>query len=61
MLNAVWSANVTLFCMFLYFVEIPAMNDWNPFHQHTPNIQHPRIGFQLVLNDSNYGTGFNVW
>ena len=45
MLNAVWGANVVIFCLFLYCAEIPAMNDWNPFHQHTPNIQHPRIGF----------------
>jgi len=52
---------VTLFLLFLKWFEQPAMTEWNPFDQNTPSLSHPRIGYQLVLSDSNFGTGFSVW
>jgi hypothetical protein len=57
-----------LFCATLFFTfyfleafEYPAMMDWSPFGTYTPRMQSPRIGYQLVLNDTNFGTGFNIW
>ena len=56
---------VTLtFCIslaFLEFFEVPAIRDWNPFHENTPRIASPRIGYQHVMSDSNFGNGFDIW
>ena len=46
---------------FLEFFEIPAIQDWNPFDVNTPRYQSPRIGYQHVLADSNFGLGFEIW
>ena len=46
---------------FLEFFEVPAIQDWNPFEENTPRFQSPRIGYQHVLADSNFGIGFTIW
>ena len=50
-----------IFFSFLLYLEQPAMTEWNPFDQNTPRYQSPRIGYQLVLDDTNFGTGFYIW
>lgn len=47
--------------VFVRKFEKPAIDDWNPFEEFTPRFSSPRIGYQLVLNDTTFGTGFNIW
>lgn len=46
---------------FLEMFEVPSIQDWNPFHESTPRFTAPRIGYQHVMSDSNFGTGFDIW
>jgi hypothetical protein len=41
--------------------ELAAANNWNSFDLSTPSLGRPRIGYQDVLNDTNYGTGLYIW
>jgi hypothetical protein len=54
-------ASILVFAYFMLEFEHPAINEWNPFDTHTPRMQNPRMGYQLVLDDSSFGTGFNLW
>ena len=46
---------------FLEFFEMPAIQEWNPFDANTPRYASPRIGYQHVLADTNFGLGFDIW
>ena len=46
---------------FLELFEVPAIRDWNPFDENTPRIASPRVGYQHVMSDSNFGNGFDIW
>lgn len=46
---------------FLEFFEVPAIRDWNPFNEATPRYTSPRVGYQHVMGDSNFGIGFDIW
>jgi hypothetical protein len=59
-LNLLIAANITIITWFLKEFEIPALLDWNPFMRDTPSESNPRTGYQLVLNDANFGVGFNI-
>merc|ERR1712018_753856 len=60
-LFVVWHVSLLIFMTFMHYFEVPAATEWNPFDQNTPRWQSPRIGYQLVLGDSNFGTGFSLW
>ena len=52
---------LAIFFAFLEFFEVPAIQHWNPFHENTPRYASPRIGYQYVMADSNFGIGFDIW
>ena len=53
--------SLVICALFLEYFEIPAIQDWNPFDTNTPRYASPRIGYQHVLADSNFGLGFDIW
>lgn len=55
------AASVFALSYFLLEFEHPAMTEWNPFDANTPRFNVPRMGYQLVLDDTNFGTGFSLW
>ena len=55
------STSILVFSFFLLEFEQPAIVDWFPFDVFTPRMQNPRMGYQLVLDDTTFGTGFNLW
>lgn len=57
----VFGMTCVIFFSFLLYLEQPAMTEWNPFDENTPRLQSPRIAYQRVLDDSNFGTGFFLW
>lgn len=59
--SLLFGTTCVIFFSFLLYCELPAINDWNPFDENTPRNQSPRIGYQLVLDDTNFGTGFYLW
>ena len=56
-----YALSIAIFLAFLEFFEVPAIQDWNPFDENTPRYASPRIGFQHVVADSNFGIGFEIW
>ena len=57
----VLSATVAVFVFFMLEYEYEAINNWNPFDIYTPRYMNPRAAYQLVLDDSSFGTGFYLW
>lgn len=55
-----FAASVYVFSFFLLEYEHKAITE-NPFGMYTPRVQNPRMGYQLVLDDSTFGTGFSIW
>ena len=53
--------SITIGAAFLEWFEVPAIQDWNPFDRNTPRFASPRIGYQHVMADSNFGLGFDIW
>jgi hypothetical protein len=61
LLMFVFFASLFAFSFFLLEFEQKAITQWNPFDMYTPRYHNPRIGYQLVMDDSNFGTGFTLW
>ena len=59
--NMVIVLTVAICLAFLEFFEMPAIQEWNPFDANTPRYASPRIGYQHVLADTNFGLGFDIW
>ena len=59
--HMIFALSISICAAFLEWFEVPAIQEWNPFDRDTPRYNSPRIGYQHVLSDSNFGLGFDLW